>query len=153
MPWPSALTIITLAGDIVSPDEDQTPGQGIITFHMPYPLSISADDVIVAPQPISANVVNGAFSVELHATDDPDVSPSGWTYRMVVNTDVYKDRYEIEVPYDSPGGTLRLEDVAPAITPTAVSTYSLLGHGHDAYIAKTLVTTKGDLIVATAAST
>lgn len=152
MPWPSALTVITLPGTIVSPDEDQTPGQGIITFHMPFALYIPADDVVVAPQPLTAAVVNGTFTIDLPATNDPDVSPSGWTYRVVVNTDVYKNTYELELPYTTAPGT-RFEDIPPAVTPTTVATYAPLGHEHSAYVAKSTFTTKGDLLAATAAST
>lgn len=152
MPWPSSLTIITLPGTIVSPDEDQTPGQGVITFHMPYALYDPADDVTVAPQPLSAPVVNGNFSIELPATNDPDISPSGWTYHVVVNTDAWKIAYDIELPYTSAPG-IRFEDIPAAVTPTTVATYSPLGHTHGEYVTKATVTTKGDLYVATAAST
>ncbi len=152
MPWPTAVTVVNLHVNIVAPDEDQTPAVGKVYFAMPYPLRDSSDDVIVAPDPIIGVLSGGQCTVELPATDDPDISPSGWVYTVTVDTDIWKAMFPIEVPYDTVG-TLELADIAPAVTPPTVVTFALQGHTHSEYVAKATFTTKGDLIVATGAST
>ncbi len=131
MPWPTALTAITIHGKIVAADSSQTPATGTVRFQMPYALMDAGDNVIVGPQMLVATLdALGEFTIALPATNDPDISPSGWTYRVTVNTSVWKQTFFIEVPYD--GGALEFSDIAPAVTPPVVQTYSLLGHTHAA---------------------
>jgi hypothetical protein len=47
---------------------------------------------------------NGAFSIALPATDDPDISPSGFTYKVEERFGGKLMRsYDIMIPYDTVG--------------------------------------------------
>lgn len=148
MAWPASLTVKTVHGKIVAPDFFQTPAIGRVEFHLPFALRDSPDNVIVGPQVITATLVDGEFTLELPSTNDPDISPAGWTYKVVVVTNIWKSSFFIEIPHDAVS-PLELADIAPAVTPPAVITYSLAGHTHAQYIPMSLLTAKGSLIVAT----
>jgi hypothetical protein len=148
MAWPAALTVKTLHGKIVAPDFAQTPAVGRVEFHLPFALRDSPDNVIVGPQVVTATLIAGEFTIDLPATNDPDISPSGWTYKVVVVTNIWKASFYIEIPFDAVS-PLELADIAPAVTPPAVITYALAGHLHAQYIPYSLLTAKGGLIVAT----
>lgn len=56
--------------------------------------------VIIVPDTIRANLDgNGQISVALPATNDPDLSVTGWTYTVTEHMDNGRGPYEIEVPY------------------------------------------------------
>ena len=150
MAWPASLTVKTLHGKIVAPDFAQTPAIGRVEFHLPFALRDSPDNIIVGPQVITATLVAGEFTIELPSTNDPDISPAGWTYKVVVVTNIWKASFYIEIPHDA-ASPLELADIAPAVTPPAVITYALAGHTHGQYIPYSLLTAKGGLIVATGA--
>src|SRR5918993_5252108 len=98
MAWPAALNVKTLHGKIVAPDVAQTPAVGTVTFHLPYPLRDSPDNVIVGPKKIPVTLVNGEFTTELPCTDDPDISPINWAYKVVISTDIWKTSFDIQIP-------------------------------------------------------
>lgn len=153
MPWPAALTVRTLHGKIVAPNVFQTPAVGDITFHLPFALRDSPDNVIVGPQKIPITLVGGEFTTELPAVDDPDISPINWAYKVVINTDIWKGSFFLQIPSAGAPATLELADLAPAVTPPALITYALAGHTHAQYIPYGLLTAKGSLIVATGMGT
>ena len=148
MAWPAALNVKTLHGKIVAPTVLQTPAVGTVTFHLPFPLRDSPDNVIVGPQKIPVTLVAGEFTIELPCTDDPDISPVGWSYKVVVSTDIWKASFDIQIPIAAVS-PLELADLAPAVTPPALIVYALQGHLHAQYIPYSLLTAKGALIVAT----
>lgn len=148
MAWPAALNVKTLHGKIVAPDFAQTPAVGTVTFHIPYALRDSPDNVIVAPQKIPVTLVNGEFSLELPVVDDPDISPINWTYKVVISTDIWKASFDIAILLSDPN-PVELADLAPAVTPPALIVYALQGHTHAQYLPYSLLTAKGGLIVAT----
>jgi hypothetical protein len=148
MAWPAALNVKTLHGKIVAPDIAQTPAVGTVTFHIPFALRDSPDNVIVAPQKIPVTLVNGEFSLELPVVDDPDISPINWTYKVVISTDIWKASFDIAILLSDPN-PVELADLAPAVTPPALIVYALQGHTHAQYLPYSLLTAKGGLIVAT----
>lgn len=123
MPLPAAVTTVTLHGRIV--DHLGAPATGRVSFSMPYPLRDGDDNVIVGAGIVSATLdANGEFTVTLIATDDPDLSPSGWVYAVTISTSAWRARFSIEVPRATVG-TLELADIAPASSPPTVVTYLL----------------------------
>ena len=150
MAWPAALNVKTLHGKIVAPNIFQTPAVGTVTFHLPFALRDDPDNLIVGPQKIPVTLANGEFTIELPCTDDPDISPMNWAYKVVVSTDIWKATFDIQIPIAGPA-TLELADLAPAVTPPALIVYALQGHTHAQYIPYSLLTAKGGLIVATGA--
>ncbi|MFJ2961186.1 hypothetical protein ACIPIC_02615 [Streptomyces collinus] len=97
---------------------DGTPYSGRIVFQPePGTLTSAAHDTLIVGD---AEVVldnNGAFTVSLLATDDPDVTPVGWTYRVTERWyDAPGRSYPLSLPAATP--TVDLADVAPT-APTA----------------------------------
>lgn len=152
MVWPAALTVRTLHGKIVAPDDDQTPAVGSVIFDLPYALRDSPDSIIIGPVPnIVAPLVNGEFTIELPATDDPDISPVNWVYKCTVRTDIYQATFPLSIPSAGAPAPLEFADLAPAVSPPALIVYALQGHVHANYVPYSLAVAKGDLLVATGA--
>lgn len=153
MPWPPALTVIPVHIKITATDVLQTPAVGRVLFDIPYPLRDAPDSVILGPITIIATLnASGEATIELPATNDPDITPVGWTYRVTVDTDVWQQTYRASVPYNTVG-TLEFDTMTPAVTPPSLIIYSQVGHTHTDLVSKSLFTAKGDILVATAAGT
>jgi len=109
------------------------PATGNVTFTTSPALQALVDssaNQIVIPVKLGATLDgSGHISVVVPATDDPDLTPSGFTY---VVTETITDAtggprvYEITVPLASAGGTLDLADVSPVVSLPTISAYALL---------------------------
>jgi hypothetical protein len=111
MPLPPGLSTVTVTGTYKHPDG--TPYSGRIVFQPePGTLTSAAHDTLIVGD---AEVVldnNGTFTVSLLATDDPDVTPVGWTYRVTERWyDAPGRSYPLSLPAATP--TVDLADVAP----------------------------------------
>lgn len=64
-------------------------------------LDASTGQVISSAAPIQVypQGLDGYFAINLPATDDPDINPVGWTYRVVEPTG---RQFDMDVPYDTP---------------------------------------------------
>lgn len=117
---------------------DGTPAWGNVTFDSPNGLGSLLDPAgtqIVVPRQLVAKLDDaGHISISLPATDDPDLTPQGWTFIVsenVVDADgVRPNRYQIEVPFDTPGGTFDLS-AAPHVGASAGSGASITVLGLD----------------------
>lgn len=124
MPLPPNVTTVALHCEAARAS-DGSPAVGQVDFEMPYALRDGADALVLGPETLVALFdENGEFTIHLPATDDPDLTPQGWTYRVRVLADCWSETFEIEVPAATVG-TLELANLAPAVTPTAVVTYVL----------------------------
>lgn len=127
---------------------DGSPATGTVTFaaQVTGALLDSAADIIVLPDDLTITLdATGSLSVVLLATDDPAVTPQGFTYRVTEHIGRAVRSYSIPVLL---GGPLDLRTVAPVAPVTAgplplvtsvngVSpdstgnvTVSILGHGN-----------------------
>jgi len=125
MPF-SNLDLITVTGHYLL--LNGTNAAGSVTFTSSTVLTDTVANEIIEPVPFTASLVGGAFSIQLPATDDPDLNPNvGVTYLVTENITGTTGRppYSIEVPWNSPGGTLDLADVAPAVPGPEVFSYVL----------------------------
>lgn len=114
MPLPASITPVTLTGTYL--DSEGNPETGNIKIRARQTIASSADNTMVS---IGSQIValdsNGQISVDLIPTNDPDWSPSGWTYHIIESLSSGSGRrFFIEVPYDTLGGTLDIAD-APII--------------------------------------
>ncbi|QCO98975.1 hypothetical protein FCN77_16295 [Arthrobacter sp. 24S4-2] len=57
---------------------------GTVTF-TPDAAWLLSDGLVTLPTPVTASLVNGAFSVGLVATDDALLNPTDWTYTVTFN--------------------------------------------------------------------
>lgn len=109
---------------------DGTPAAGSIRFTGKVVAVSDATDTIIVPTTVVAELdLSGAFSVDLPATDDPDILPGGWTYTVKENLTGGGGRsYDIDVPLAAAATGLDLSEVAPAVPasgdPTAFVTLS-----------------------------
>lgn len=127
MAIPSDWTLVTVQGLYLQ--LDGTPASGRVTF-TPSPTHVvdAASHTIVVGTPIIAVLDGtGAFTVQLPVSDDPDTTPSGWTYKVAEATGSVKRSYDIVVPVDTPGGVINLADVVPTGAPNAGSVQLLQG--------------------------
>lgn len=104
-----SLTTINITGNYV--DYEGTPIQGQVRFTLGNVLRNGTDDQMIAPSSLVVALSNGAFSVTLPATNDPDIVPTVFTY--TVEESFPRGRsYTISVPFDT-NGSLDLADISP----------------------------------------
>lgn len=116
MPLPANVSTGVVAGTILNPDGSAAVGT-VLRFDPVPPrlVDLSANVVIPMAQTNVATDSTGAFSVTLIATDDPDLSPIGWTYTVTVISGIDKDTFSINVPSGSTQNYASLAQV-PAST-------------------------------------
>lgn len=117
MALPVGITYVTVTGQVL----DVPPGasRGVV-FHCPWWLIGTTDDQICPPFTIGATLdSDGAFSVQLPATDDPAWQPQGgqeFTYRVNIASGARHLAGSLAVPFD--GGPI---DLADALNPDDAS--------------------------------
>lgn len=125
MPLPPQLNLVTVHATYpVHPGGAAETGS--VTF---YPgvrhLQVPAADAIVTLSPVKATLdATGAISVQLPATNDPDTSPTGWTWRVVEDLAGRPVRSRF-IALDHAAGTVELADIPDAVPGPAVVTYAL----------------------------
>lgn len=132
MALPPSVNRIPIHGKITAMDDAGTPAVGSITFVPSQTIRNTTDKVVLAPRPKVVTLdVTGAFTVTpgLIATDDPDMTPSGWTWIVAVDTDIWKATFNIAVPVATPG-TLELADIVAVEVPASVGVWAAVGHTH-----------------------
>ena len=115
--WPANWGRSRLTGKFIDPDG--TPTRGHVWFQ-PEPTSITADGIIVLPDAIIVELdADGEFDVYLPATDDADINPVDWTYRVIER--IPKGRTYFITALE--GETNDLADVSPVASAPGSSTY------------------------------
>lgn len=113
MALPTNVGYGTVAGKFI--DSTGSPLAGSVAF-TPSPTKFintgaSGGPVTILPKPIVATLTDGQFSIELVATDDPDLNPSNWTYSVEFKLEgATLPRFDIDVPE---GASIDLSEVAP----------------------------------------
>jgi hypothetical protein len=109
---PAGLATVTVTGTWLNPDG--TPRTGNITLEPEPAILTSAEHGVLILGPITASLDGaGSIEVELLATDDPDVTPTGWTYQVTERWPGITSRsYPLSLPLAAPD--VDLADVAPA---------------------------------------
>lgn len=117
MPAPSAnWTMVTLRWNFVNLDGSKPAGSVKITpYTSRFRVTGVSSDTLVLNGPITAPLVNGAVTVSVPATDDPDTDPTGFTYEITeIITGVKPNvSYHIEVPSSMSATGIDVAEVAP----------------------------------------
>jgi hypothetical protein len=114
---PSDFTLITITGKFI--DLAGNPCTGTVTFSPNYSSVLDDQVNLISIVPIVLTAAldgTGAISINLPATDDPDIVPRGWSYTVKYNFAGFTQTYSIAVPYN--GGSIDLSTVNP-VTPVA----------------------------------
>lgn len=84
MALPTNLTTVEVTGRYI--DHNGSPVRGSVTFDTDYYVLDSGESVVVIEAPITVNLdATGSFAVDLIATDDTDMTPTGWTWTLTPN--------------------------------------------------------------------
>lgn len=91
---------------------ETTWGRGKVIFTAsPQYLTHTVNGLIIPTGPVVAYLYDGAATITLMATDDTDIKPSGWTYRVSFELEgVDITPFNITVPT---GSNRALSDIAP----------------------------------------
>lgn len=115
MPLPSNLGTCIVGGQYVDFQGNAIAGQ--VKFTPRNATLSSSQDLVIIPRVISVDLdSNGAFTVTLPATDDPDVSPTNFTYQVEEAFSGGRT-YDIAIPTGQ--ATINLADVVPAVASTS----------------------------------
>lgn len=125
MSIPAGITPITVTAAYV--DAKGNAPSGRVTF-TPSITTVRAGSIQV-PSPVTVYLVDGALSVILAATDDPEWAPSGFTYRVSERVGDASREYDIELSYLAAEGAVDLATVVPVADPDAVTPYLLASGG------------------------
>lgn len=118
------LSTVTVGGQFV--DVAGNPIAGQVTFTPRTILTDPTANQIIIPKTVVIDLdANGSFSVLLPATDDSDLAPVNWTYRV---EEAFTGGRVYDIVLSSSPATQNLADMAPAV-PSGTSeaaTYVLL---------------------------
>jgi peptidoglycan/xylan/chitin deacetylase (PgdA/CDA1 family) len=113
---PANIETVTVFGKYI--DFTGTPMQGTVSF-VPSQRYVtdSTADVLIFSAPLVATLdSDGAFSIEVPATDDPDITPQGFTWTVTESFNRKSGRtFAIAVPQDTPDPGIDLVKVAPVL--------------------------------------
>lgn len=127
-PLPADLDLVTVRGRYVR--LDGTPVAGTVEFSTTNVLTDPASLTTIVPATILAPLdAAGAFSIDLPASDDPDVTPTGWTYSVRENFTGGRPTYSITVPAaaKATGVDLAVVSPVPASAGTSTQAFVLMG--------------------------
>ncbi|MEV7205708.1 MULTISPECIES: hypothetical protein [unclassified Streptomyces] len=118
---PEGIPTVKVTGRFLTPAGQPLAGQ--VVFRGPGMVTFGEFDVILGGAVTAPLDANGAFEVELPATDAPGMNPSDWSYSVAEQlTGVSMSRtYQVLLPAETPA--VDLADIAPTdpTTPTYVA--------------------------------
>lgn len=122
MALPADVNTITVTGAWM--DFQATPCAGSVLFQGVRTQDPAHNTILVA-KPITVSLDGaGHITVSLVATNDPYLSPTGWTYAVTENiTGVPALTYNIIIDQNAAGGTVDLADLAPAVAVPATTSF------------------------------
>lgn len=123
MALPTNYDTVPVTGTWVNLDGSPASGQISFTANVPSGtfLTDSGANVLILPMTITAKLDSqGSVSVSLPATDDPDISPAGFTYTVTEKLSTGSRSYSIAVPSALASTGVDLVTVAPT-APVAAS--------------------------------
>lgn len=123
--YPANVSTVTVTGRWGPSSGATTVPTGRVTFVPNVQLKDSGTGLILVPDSVTGVLDNtGAISVVLMATDDPDLSPSGWQYTITEAVSGWPTlTYSMSFPASQP--VVDLASKAPSTTPPASVTYAL----------------------------
>lgn len=124
MSYPTNLTTVTVTGRYV--DQTGAPVRGTVTFDLDTFLINPGESVVLIDASVTATLdATGSFAVDLATTNDPDVTPNGWTWTLTPNFDgAFPLTFELP---DNLGPSVDITVLSPALpSPDPVFSYVLV---------------------------
>ncbi|WP_432137639.1 hypothetical protein [Streptomyces sp. bgisy154] len=115
MPFPAGATTITVTGTFPLPAGGAAQ-TGTVVFTPSAVLADSTQHAIYSGAGTATLDTNGTFSIELLCTDDTDVQPAGWRWRVDEQIPGGRRTYWIDLP-STLGATVDLSELAPVSSP------------------------------------
>jgi hypothetical protein len=115
MALPANTTTLVVLGTYLTPTGQ--PSTGSVTFVPSRWLTNPGADIAIPNSPVTVTLgTAGDFEVTLPVTDDEDLQPANWFYRVQELVDGVSQSYDILLP-ESAGtlGTVYLADIVPAV--------------------------------------
>lgn len=132
MPF-EGLQTVTVFGHFDFLDVADTPAAGTVTFTLKLATAFLTDvagSQIIVPKKIVATLDdNGDFATDVPVTDDPGLSPTGFTWRCqphILGAKNQQKSFDMEVLSGTPDGRLDLATVVPAVVAPGVVSYVLV---------------------------
>ncbi len=124
MPLPAAVSTTQVTGRFTN--LNGSPAVGRVTFATSVLLRVTGAPDLIVPGSYTALLdANGVFALALPATNDPDITPSGWLYTVTISiAGSHVDSFDCQVPMSAV--PLQLRDLTPAVAVAAVSSYILV---------------------------
>jgi len=119
-------TMITINGDL-----NPAFGATQVAFRVPTPIRYNAGPDVLLPQTVLANVsqVDGTFTIDVPASNDPSWSPANWTYEITIVGPNLNYSFVAQIPVDvSP---LNFSSILPAQSASLGTLYAAFNHTHD----------------------
>lgn len=126
-------TLITIRGQFLR--VDGTPESGTVEFQSKVYTLYSSGSTATVPSRIPAALdASGNLEIVVPATNDPAWAPQGWKYTLILRLSSDYSIFEVDVPYDAPGGELTLAELIPVgpSIPINPANYAPLVHTHAA---------------------
>lgn len=143
-----ALTTVTVHGEILNPD-GLTPASGTVQFVIAHKLNDVVDNIVYGPVTYTATLdVNGEFTIVLPATDNPDITPVNWVYKIFINTTTWVNDFFAQLPF-TPGVTEFADLIAVDFDPCTgtLGVIPISPSEANLFVLKTGDTMTGNLIV------
>lgn len=108
-----ALVTVSVHGEILDP-VGSAPAEGTVRFLITQELRDTVANIIYSPTEYLVTLdASGEFTVSLPTTNNADITPLGWTYRVIVATDVWTETFRVSLP--GPGPTVEFADLIPIV--------------------------------------
>lgn len=117
-------TLVTVTGDLAP-----NLGASQVVFHIPTLVRYaSGPDVILPGNQLTTNVANdGTFTLQVYGTNDPNWSPTNWTYEVRILGDDLHETFDAQVPYDAVA--MNFSALLPAQSASLGTLYAGVNHG------------------------
>lgn len=131
MPYPATWTLVPVTWELYGHDGEGCSGE----VHFTADPIVAANGKTFVPEPIVATVTDGVMAaVSVPATDDPDISPNGWTWRVrAAVTPKGPKPFRITVPAATVG-SLNLATVVPVESVTPMTAVALADSALEALV-------------------
>jgi hypothetical protein len=99
MTLPVNFSTTRVFGTFVNPNGSAAKGTVTFTPNLNKPLRSAATSTVVTPTAIQATIdEDGLLDVDVPSTDDPDITPTGWTYQVTVRVTNLFRQFDMSVP-------------------------------------------------------